>query len=275
MLQDYDAGPERMGPECLKRCAIKGKKLRGRALSLIVSFPHAPEPTVCAMTELNKHESAKRAIIDSARPLIGARGFSAVGIAQILALARIPKGSFYHYFESKERFGEDLLTLYIADYLATLERVFSEPNQTAYEQITAYLTLWQQSHTDGKVGDKCLIVKLAAEISDLSETMRGIMQNGTSSVIGRIAQVVQRGQQEGSIIPALPAANVAAALYQAWLGATLMAKVTKSPQPFDAAWQTSVQLLKGASGSISSQSSRTGGRIMASIQSARIEANPR
>ncbi|MFT8474874.1 MAG: helix-turn-helix domain-containing protein, partial [Acetobacter orientalis] len=67
------------------------------------------------MTVPNKHESAKRSILDSARPLIGARGFSAVGIAQILVQARIPKGSFYHYFNSKEHFGEELLSLYITD----------------------------------------------------------------------------------------------------------------------------------------------------------------
>lgn len=197
------------------------------------------------MTVPNKHESAKRSILDSARPLIGARGFSAVGIAQILVQARIPKGSFYHYFNSKEHFGEELLSLYITDYLATLETLFAAPHHNGYEKLCSYLEFWRNTHTDGKVGDKCLIVKLAAEIADLSETMRQIMQRGTARVIERLAQVIQNGQQDGSLCQTLPAPMLAAALYQTWLGATLMVKITKNAQPFEVAWQTSSVLLKG------------------------------
>lgn len=197
------------------------------------------------MTVTSKHESAKRKIIDSARPLIGERGFSAVGITQILTQARIPKGSFYHYFESKERFGEEVLSLYMADYLATVDHLFAQPYPNGLEKILAYLELWRVTHIDGKVGDKCLIVKLAAEISDLSETMRQIMQTGTAKVIERIAHVVQAGQQDGSIAKTMPAPALAAVLYQTWLGATLMVKITKTVHPFNAAQQTSGFLLTG------------------------------
>ena len=197
------------------------------------------------MTVTSKHESAKRKIIDSARPLIGERGFCAVGITQILTQARIPKGSFYHYFESKERFGEELLSLYMADYLATVEHIFAQPHPNGHQRVLAYLKFWRVTHSDGQVGDKCLIVKLAAEISDLSETMRQIMQTGTARVVERLAQVVHTGQQDGSISSALPAPAVAAALYQTWLGATLMVKITKSAHPFDTAQHTSALLLTG------------------------------
>lgn len=197
------------------------------------------------MSVHDKHEIAKRSILDNARPLIGARGFSTVGIAQILVAARIPKGSFYHYFDSKERFGEELLSLYITDYLTTLENLFSNSQQNGYEKICVYLKFWQSTHIDGKVGDKCLIVKLAAEMADLSETMREIMQRGTAKVIERLADVIQNGQQDGSITKKLSASILAATLYQTWLGATLMLKITKRTQPFDVAWQTSSLLLKG------------------------------
>lgn len=197
------------------------------------------------MSVHDKHEIAKRSILDNARPLIGARGFSTVGIAQILVAARIPKGSFYHYFDSKERFGEELLSLYITDYLTTLENLFSNSQQNGYEKICVYLKFWQSTHIDGKVGDKCLIVKLAAEMADLSENMREIMQRGTAKVIERLADIIQNGQQDSSITKELPAAILAATLYQTWLGATLMLKITKHTQPFDVAWQTSTLLLKG------------------------------
>ncbi|MDN7350398.1 TetR/AcrR family transcriptional regulator [Acetobacter senegalensis] len=191
----------------------------------------------------NKHDLAKKRIIEAARPLIGKRGFSGVGISQILEVAQVPKGSFYHYFESKEKFGEDLLRLYIHDYLADMECLSSKKTQTGYELVSSYFERWRITHVGGRVGDKCLIVKLAAEISDLSEDMRVVMDNGVAAVIKRLAAMIKAGQKDRSISSSLSAHQLATSLYQLWLGATLMAKITHAPHPFDEAWQTSIMLL--------------------------------
>lgn len=60
-------------------------------------------------------------ILDTARPIILTKGFSAVGLNEILSAADVPKGSFYHYFRSKELFGEALLDAYFADYRERLD----------------------------------------------------------------------------------------------------------------------------------------------------------
>ena len=48
--------------------------------------------------------------------LIAKKGFTAVGIKQILDTAGVPKGSFYHYFESKEAFGEAIIGDYFFNF---------------------------------------------------------------------------------------------------------------------------------------------------------------
>ena len=53
-------------------------------------------------TDIRQH------ILDTAKPIILGKGFSAVGLSELLAVAGVPKGSFYHYFKSKELFGEAL-----------------------------------------------------------------------------------------------------------------------------------------------------------------------
>jgi TetR/AcrR family transcriptional repressor of nem operon len=50
-----------------------------------------------------------------------AKGYAAVGLNEILAAAGVPKGSFYHYFESKDAFGEALLESYFETYLEDLD----------------------------------------------------------------------------------------------------------------------------------------------------------
>ena len=55
--------------------------------------------------------------------LIAQKGFTAVGIKQILDTAGVPKGSFYHYFASKEAFGEAIIEHYFDNYKNRLEAI--------------------------------------------------------------------------------------------------------------------------------------------------------
>lgn len=190
-----------------------------------------------------KHRAARQHILQAAKPLIGLRGFSAVGLAQILDVAGIPKGSFYHYFESKEAFGEELLRTYIEDYLLMMEDLLKKGDGNAAQKLTRYCQFWRDTHLEGQVGGKCLIVKLAAEVSDLSERMRAILEVGTTTVIDRLGTVITQGQAEGSVGNQQTPQMLAAALYQLWLGATLMVKITRNAQSFDHAWEATRRLL--------------------------------
>src|ERR1700733_740203 len=44
---------------------------------------------------------------------IHAMGYSATGVNEILEEAKVPKGSFYHHFASKEDFAKEVLALYV------------------------------------------------------------------------------------------------------------------------------------------------------------------
>ncbi|GBQ06551.1 TetR/AcrR family transcriptional regulator [Saccharibacter floricola] len=196
------------------------------------------------MSQTERHLQVKQAILRSARPLIGARGFSAVGLSQILEAAAIPKGSFYHYFSSKEHFGEALLEMYIEEYLQHTEALFRREEGNGYAKMLTYCQWWQETHVNGQIGNKCLIVKLAAEVCDLSERMRAILEVGTSEVIKRLEAVISEGQKDGSITQATSAFVLAATMYQMWLGATLMMKMTHTSQPFDVALSATQSLLQ-------------------------------
>ena len=56
-----------------------------------------------------RRDNTRQLLLDTGHRLIAARGFAGVGLAEILAGAQVPKGSFYHYFGSKEQYGQTLL----------------------------------------------------------------------------------------------------------------------------------------------------------------------
>jgi TetR/AcrR family transcriptional repressor of nem operon len=184
----------------------------------------------------------RRHILEVARPLLLGRGFTAVGLAEVLAVAQVPKGSFYHYFGSKEAFGEAVLEAYFADYLARMDALLTEPG-TAAQRLIGYFRDWLGSQTGDEAHSRCLAVKLGAEVCDLSESMRAALERGSRGAIERLARCIESGRADGSLPAVRDAQAAAVALYQSWLGASLLAKITRDRAPLDTAMAGTRQLL--------------------------------
>ncbi|RMJ03086.1 HTH-type transcriptional repressor NemR [Marinobacter litoralis] len=182
-------------------------------------------------------------ILETAQVIISGKGFSAVGLNQILQAAGVPKGSFYHYFGSKEAFGEELLKSYFADYHETLDAMLSRPGLNGAERLISYWQTWLETQSACDPKGKCLTVKLAAEVSDLSETMRAVLARETSRVVARLEQAVAEGIEDGSLPATLNAKVTASTLYQLWLGASLRSKITRDPEPMECALTATKEML--------------------------------
>jgi TetR/AcrR family transcriptional repressor of nem operon len=166
-----------------------------------------------------------------------------VGLNEILTAAGVPKGSFYHYFGSKDAFGEALLERYFEDYLADLDETLRRPGLTMAQRLMDYWRQWQENQSFLNCQGKCLAVKLGAEVADLSEAMRSALERGTSEITNRLGRAIEAGAAEGSLSINDDPDDVAQSLYQLWLGASVMTKIVRSIQPFETAMTMTRQIL--------------------------------
>ena len=190
-----------------------------------------------------KHADVRQHILDTAKPIILGRGFSAVGLNQILSAADVPKGSFYHYFKSKELFGEALLDSYFHDYLARLDQLLTQTGRSAAHNLVRYWGGWLETQCGTGLDGKCLVVKLGGEVSDLSEAMRVALQRGTDSIIARLAGCIRHGVADGSLRMTIEAGHAAQTLYGMWLGATLLTKMRNDRSALEGAMDATLALL--------------------------------
>lgn len=188
-------------------------------------------------------QDMRQHIIDVARSLMTNKGYTAVGLAEVLSVAGVPKGSFYYYFKSKEEFGQALLEEYFAEYLGRVDALMARPGSGA-ERLLAYFDYWIETQGTDVPEGKCLVVKLGPEVCDLSEDMRHVLKTGTAQIIQRITTCVEMGTADGSIDAQGDSVAFAESLYQLWLGASLLVKVNKSTEPFDRAMIMSKRLLQ-------------------------------
>lgn len=172
------------------------------------------------------------------------KGFAAVGLAEILGAAQVPKGSFYHYFESKEGYGVALLERFFGGYLQLLDDLVANPALNGRAKLDTYFGGWCGA-ADCQAGgeSRCLVVKLTGEVSDLSQAMRYALERGIAGIVERLSACIVIGRADRSIPPGLPADVLAAGLYQLWLGAALVTKVRHTQAAFDAAKAATERML--------------------------------
>jgi TetR/AcrR family transcriptional repressor of nem operon len=188
------------------------------------------------------NQDMRQHIIDVAKSLMTHKGYTAVGLLEVLKTAGVPKGSFYHYFRSKEEFGQALLEEYFQEYIGRVDIVMAAQGNGA-ERLLGYLRYWAKTQAFDHPEEKCLVVKLGAEVCDLSQDMRSVLEEGTALIIQRIKRCVEQGKADGSITTTQDAEALAESLYQLWLGASLMVKVRNTTAAFETALITSARLL--------------------------------
>ncbi|MEV0826743.1 TetR/AcrR family transcriptional regulator [Nonomuraea rubra] len=195
------------------------------------------------MPVTTRSTDTRRSILDAGQRIMAHKGYSAVGLKEMLAEAGVPKGSFYHFFDSKDAFGEAMLKSYFADYLTDMDRILTRSGESAAERLMAYWQHWRQTQSVDECQGRCLAVKLGAEVADLSESMRLALKEGTEAIADRIERTITAGLEDGSLsIDGDPLA-VAQVLYDMWLGASVMVKIHRNLAPLDNAMAATRRLL--------------------------------
>ncbi|MCU1740695.1 MULTISPECIES: TetR/AcrR family transcriptional regulator [Pseudomonas] len=188
------------------------------------------------------YDDTRQHLLDTGHRMMSVKGFTGVGLNEILQTAGVPKGSFYHYFKSKEQYGQSLLEDYFRHYLADMEQRFAAPGQSGCERLMGYWQNWLDSHGEPCDGQKCLVVKLSAEVADLSEPMRITLRDGADRIIEHITDCIEQGLRDASLSSG-NAHRTATALYQLWLGASLMSKLHRNGRPLENAMATTKAML--------------------------------
>ncbi|HDY95803.1 hypothetical protein LCGC14_0229160 [marine sediment metagenome] len=194
------------------------------------------------MTEQKKSDQTRQKILTAGRSLISKHGFGAVGLARILKESDVPKGSFYYYFPSKDAFGQALLHDYVADYLARIDTLCSGAG-SAHDKLTAFWSAWL-AHADSEgIANQCLVVKLGAEVADLSDDMRRILNDGVAELVTRIADLLVAGAKDGSVPPISDPRATAQMLYATFLGAAILSKLSQDQIPLQQALSQTTDFL--------------------------------
>jgi len=174
------------------------------------------------MGGVNKREH----IIEVGQEVIWSKGYDRCSVKDITVAAGLPKGSFYHYFESKEKFALEAMNAYILSFserlpektpnLKTLEKLLDSRIESIVKINFArecYMSV--MAHAYSNQDDNFLQEVLAAIVSS-NETMRSLLESLRSQDL---------------IDPNLDLDELLEFIDFAWRGARLKARLQASEKP--------------------------------------------
>lgn len=198
------------------------------------------DPQVQAPRRRGRPPRQRAGLVDTRELLLRAglevlteKGFSATGIDEILGRVGVPKGSFYHYFDSKEAFGLELIQRYGDFFARKLDRHLRNTALSPLGRLHAFID-------DAKAGMArfgyrrgCLIGNLGQEMGALPESFRTRLQDTFEDWQRRFAACLTEAQEAGELARDVDPRQVAAFFWIGWEGAVLRAKLEQSPAPLD------------------------------------------
>ncbi|WP_122870742.1 TetR/AcrR family transcriptional regulator, partial [Pseudomonas viridiflava] len=104
------------------------------------------------------------------------QGFSATGIDYILKEIGVPKGSFYHYFPSKEAFGRAVLDEYCRYFAQRLDRWFLDESLSPLERLVGFVQSAKAGMARHDYRRGCMVGNLGQEICLLPEAFREVLE---------------------------------------------------------------------------------------------------
>ena len=172
-------------------------------------------------------------IIRAASNHMALHGYNSSGIDAILKEANVPKGSFYHFFKSKEDLGIAVINTFAMALEQKLETFLFDHETAPLDRIRNFFknSLMQLQQNECTKG--CLLGNFGQEMSDVNERFRFRLDDIFNTWRKRFADCIREAQADGSVSKEIDPDNVAYFMLSGYEGSILSSKVMRSPRPME------------------------------------------
>lgn len=191
-----------------------------------------------------ENDDTRALLIRSGVELLTEQGFVGSGLDLILKRVGVPKGSFYHYFTSKEAFGLAVLDQYDAYFAKKLDGHLLNRQVAPLDRIEHFVEDAKQGMARHDFRRGCLVGNLEQEVGLLPQSFTPRISAVLANWQNKIAACLEEAKSEGFLDPTANCADLAEMFWIGWEGAVSRAKLVKSTRPLDLLFKQFVNSIK-------------------------------
>ena len=164
----------------------------------------------------------RNALVWCGTELLTERGFQITGIDEVLKRVGVPKGSFYHYFKSKDHFGHAVIDNYEAYYAKKMDRIFGDSSQSPLQRLVNFTLNAKNGMVKFDFKRGCLIGNLGQELAALDTQFRERLEGVLVSWEKRVAECLSDAINAGELAPGQDPQILSRFFWVGWEGAILL-----------------------------------------------------
>lgn len=180
-----------------------------------------------------EHGDTREALLRCGMEILTAQGMSATGIDTVLKRVGVPKGSFYHYFDSKDAFGLEVLHRYAEYFARKLDRWFLEEGQPPLRRLARFVEDAKAGMVKYDFERGCLVGNLGQEVVTLPEGYRAELEAVLRDWERRLAACLRLAVAAGELPAEADCDELASFFWIGWEGAVLRARLAHDTRPMD------------------------------------------
>lgn len=175
----------------------------------------------------------RAALIRCGMEILTEQGFMSTGIDSVLKRVGVPKGSFYHYFDSKEAFGQAVLESYASYFAHKLDHWFLQDAVAPLQRLQNFVEDAKAGMARYQFCRGCLVGNLGQEVAILPEGFRLQLEAILCTWQHRLASCLRTAQAAGELAAEADCDELAAFFWIGWEGAVQRARLTRDNAPLD------------------------------------------
>ncbi|ARU57438.1 TetR family transcriptional regulatory protein [Oleiphilus messinensis] len=177
------------------------------------------------MARPRRSEHTQKALLEEGIKQLSEHGYHGTGIKQVLDAVRVPKGSFYNYFESKEAYVAAIIREYNQQVLGQFDAFVEGTDFPASQKLKLLYAYMLNKHDNSGCQQGCLVGSIAAEIGGSLSLCQQAMIEGVQLWQRRLSALVVQAQVEGDMRKDIPADTIAELIWSLWEGSLLRMKL--------------------------------------------------
>ncbi len=186
------------------------------------------------MRNTARKDDTRTRLITAGAELMHRQGYAATGIQEVLEACDVPKGSFYHFFKSKEDFALQVIEHQSQRITTALRRLFADSSHTPLWRLRRFFDFFLSRYGDpanqlSVCG--CPIGNMVQELAPVSQSFRLRLEKVIRDMEGALEGLLREAQESGEMPSHLDPAETAKFIAASWQGAILRMKAAGDPAP--------------------------------------------
>ncbi len=183
---------------------------------------------------MSKGEAKKDFLLCRGLEVMKAKGYNGTSVKDIVDAAGVPKGSFYNYFDSKEAFAVEAIEKVAADSYRDSLALLGDQQVPPLERLQRFFLANAESACAEEFKVGCFLGNMCQEMASNCEAIRVTTNKALGNTTSLIDKVLTQAQQQGGIDKQTDTKAMSEFLFNAWEGALIRMKASKSRAPLDA-----------------------------------------